>query len=405
MDKTVIYNKLKEKGIIPANVAIEFYTDEHILALSAILDVPASVPVANNSAEMTELRNQLNELTNSLDKKYSKLPSFDVSENESAGLSDAQKANLKFRKCLLYLAGGGKLTLNSESTDAAGKYTVPVEFIARVNYFLNEYGLFRKYANIMQMNSMTANLPSIATAPSGAFVNELAAKPESNIVFGQTTFTRHDYAFITGLSKQVLQDTGINLIDLLAKLAANDFAKTEDTQGFLGTGAPIIGLKTISGVYPVNLSSSNPNSLLYTDLLAMITGIPSVGLNGARFYMNRTILGLMLGWLGSDLRPVFSMSDVNLILSTKSFLGYPYELTDVMPTSADVVSTPIIFFGNLKNATFAERLGMDIARSDVATVGGNSAFEKNLEFFRFEESYDIVIEQPTLFSKAVTKSS
>lgn len=401
MDKLSIYNKLKEAGKIPASVPMESYSDEQILALSAVLDAPA--PVTNNAAEIETLRNQLSELTASLDKKYSKLPSFEVTDAEVAGLDDVQKANLKFRKYLSYIANGGKLTLNSETTDAAGKYTVPVEFINRVNYFLNDYGLFRKYANKMQMNSMTANLPSVATAPSGAFVTELNAKQESNIVFGQTAFTRHDYAFITGLSNQLLQDTGINLIDLLAKLAANDFAKTEDTQGFLGTGSPITGLKTISGVYPVTLASTDPTSLVYPDLLAMITGIPTT--DGARWYWNRTVLSHILGLKDSENRPLFTMQDTNFILASKSFLGYPYETSEVLPTTAVVASTPIIFFGNLQNATLAERLGLEIAMSEHATVGSNNAFEKNMKFYRFEESYDIVIEQPTLFSKAVTKSS
>lgn len=402
MDKKVIYDKLVLAGKIPSSVPVDSYTDEQILALSAVLDVP--VQAANNDSSVIEaLKNEISEITNSLKKDYVKLPTFEITDKESLGLSDIQKANLKFRKCLLYLANGGKLTLNSETTDAAGKYTVPVEFINRVNYFLNDYGLFRKFANKMQMNSMTANLPSVATAPSGAFVTELNAKQESNIVFGQTAFTRHDYAFITGLSNQLLQDTGINLIDLLAKLAANDFAKTEDTQGFLGTGAPITGLKTISGVYPVTLTSTDPTSMVYDDLLKMITGIPKT--DGARWFMNRTILSHILGMKDSDLRPLFTMQDTNFILSSKSFLGYPYETSEVLPTTATLASTPVIFFGNLQNATLAERNSIEMAMSEHATVGSNNAFEKNMKFYRFEESYDIVIEQPTLFSKMVTKAT
>jgi HK97 family phage major capsid protein len=403
MDKLAIYNKLKEAGKIPVSVPMESYSDEQILALSAVLDAPIPPASNNNAEEIEALRNQLSELTNSLEKKYTKLPSFEITENESQGLSDIQKANLKFRKCLNYLANGGKLTLNSEGTNAAGLYTVPTEFIARVNYFLNDYGIFRKFANKIQMSSKVANLPSVATAPTGAFVDELNAKPESNIVFGQTVFTRHDYAFITGLSNQLLQDTGINLIDLLAKLAANDFAKTEDTQGFLGTGSPITGLKTISGVYPVTLLTSDPASLVYADLIAMITGIPKT--DGARWFLNRTILGHILGLADLQSRPIFTMADQNFILSSKTFMGYPYETSEVLPTTAVAVSSPIIFFGNLQNATLAERNSLEIAMSEHATVGSNNAFEKNMKFYRFEESYDIVIEQPTLFSKAVTKSS
>jgi hypothetical protein len=140
---------------------------------------------------------------------------------------------------------------------------------------------------------------------------------------------------------------------------------------------------------------------VYRPSVSELTGI--ILSFGPEFY--KLFEGIGLGLADLQSRPIFTMADQNFILSSKTLMGYPYETSEVLPTTAVAVSSPIIFFGNLQNATLAERNSLEIAMSEHATVGSNNAFEKNMKFYRFEESYDIVIEQPTLFSKAVTKSS
>lgn len=326
-----------------------------------------------------------------IDVKHAKLPGAEDVNTET--LSPLQAKNAKFKK---FLSGVMQKAYNLEGTNAQGGYLVPVEFMAQVSTLLKDYGLFRKYATVINLNSKTMTMPRLLSQASASFVNENSTKSVSNNTFDQVTFTRHDCAFISPVSRQLLQDSGIDIVALFAELAANEFARTEDVAGFAGTGSPITGITSASGTNAVNLSGTLADTLTYSKLLEMITGIPSVALPGSAWYMHRSVFDNILAIEDGSDRLIFSSIPD---MSNPTLLGYPVRLTDAM--SADTVvteGTPYIAFGNLKNAYMAVREDMRIDVADQATIGSDSLFEKNLLAFRFEESFDIQVVQPSAFS-------
>lgn len=416
--KEKLFRELKSKGFIPETISVDDVTEEYLLNLSSQSN-NNSINLDDFKAEIfKDFDNKIKDLgIDKVDVKHLKLPGNAADDNdEYKNLNEkqiAQKKMLKFVKHL-YSTGskysilpGNTLALNAEGTGSVGGYTVPVEFVAEVSRLLNLYGLFRRNAKNITFNSYTATMPKLDTAPSGGFVSELGAKSESNPTFAQITFTRRTYAYITGLSKQLLEDTGVDLIGLLAELAANDFASAEDSQGFLGTGSPITGAfasVTDSG-YIVTTSGTNPNTVTYANIVSLMSMPKSRALasQSCKFYMHKTILSLIMSLLDDQNRPIFTPTEQTSILATKTLFGYPYELGDALNTSANVASKPIILFGDLSQAaTFAQRSNFEIAMSDTATVGSNSAFEKNLVFYRFEQGFDIQVHQPTALAKIVT---
>lgn len=326
-----------------------------------------------------------------IDVKHAKLPGAE--DVDTKGLSPVQAKNAKFKK---YLSGVMQKAYNLEGTNSQGGYLVPVEFMAQVSTLLKDYGLFRKYATNINMNSKTMTMPRLLAQASGAFVNENTAKTVANNTFDQVTFTRHTYAFISPVSRELLQDSGIDLVALFAELAANDFARAEDAAGFLGSGSPITGICSASGTNSVNLSGTLADTLTYTKLLEMITGIPSVAVPGSAWYMHRSVFDNILSLEDGSDRLIFStIPDI----SNPSLLGYPVRLTDAL--NADTVvteGTPYIVFGNLKNSYLATREDMRIDVADQAVIEGNSMFEKNMLAFRFEQAFDIEVVQPSAYS-------
>lgn len=326
-----------------------------------------------------------------VDVKHAKLPG--VEDLKTEGLSPLQAKNVKFKK---FLSNVMQKAYNLEGTNSQGGYLVPVEFMAQVSTLLKDYGLFRKFATNIGMNSKTMTMPRLLSQATGAFVNENTAKSVSNSTFDQVTFTRHTYAFISPVSRELLQDSGVDLVALLAELAANDFARTEDAQGFLGTGSPITGICSASGINTVSLSGTLASTLTYADLLKCVTGIPSVAVPNAAWYMHRSVYDNILALEDGSDRLIFStVPDI----SNPSLFGYPVRLTDAL--NADTVvteGTPYIVFGNLKHAYLASREDMRIDVADQAVVEGNSMFEKNMLAFRFEQSFDIEVVQPSAFS-------
>jgi len=326
-----------------------------------------------------------------VDVKHAKLPGVD--EVDTKGMSPIQAKNAKFKK---FLTNVMQKAYNLEGTSAQGGYLVPVEFMAQVSTLLKDYGLFRKYATNIGMNSKTMTMPRLLAQASGAFVNENTAKSVANNTFDQVTFTRHNYAFISPVSRELIQDSGVDIVALLAELAANDFARAEDVAGFTGSGSPITGITNASSTNEVVLSGTLAATLSYAKLLEMITGIPSVSAPGAAWYMHRSVYDNILALEDASDRLIFSTVPD---LSAPTLLGYPIRLTDAMTAdTVTAVDTPYAVFGNLKNSYFASREDFRIDVADQATIGSDSLFEKNLLAFRFEESFDIQVVQPSAFS-------
>jgi len=324
-----------------------------------------------------------------LDLKNAKLPGTE--DVDVTGLSDLQAKHKKFQK---FVRTAITKANNAESSDSVGGALVPIEFIADVAALLKDYGMFRKYATVFKMNSKTATMPALSGQASGAFVNEAAAKPISNNTFNKITFTRHTYAFISKVSREIMQDSGVDLMKILAEYAANDMARAEDIQGFLGTGSPITGINSASGVNVVHLSTTLASSLTYQKILELIYAIPSNYAGNAAFYMHRSVWSAILGLEDGGDNLIWSPNMVE-----PNILGYPVRLTEVLnATSVTGSETPYVIFGDLKNAWLGEREGFRVDVADQAYVGSEDLFGTNQLAFRFEESFDIEIVLPGAFS-------
>jgi len=445
MNKLELFNKLKAEGKIPEGLTVDSVTEQYLLSL----DLKPEQAAGGTQTQLT--MEEMKELVYSefdkkvketgidkLDLKYAKLPNGDIPENELKNLTPKQVARKKMLNFVRHLAASGSsyrifpesnqaleskafpdhasyqpefaLALNSEGSSSVGGYAVPVEFIAEVSRLLPLYGAFRRNARYRTFGSLTASFPKISAQPSGAYrSNDTSAYSESNMTFGQVLFTAKDYGFISGLSRNLLQDAGVDLISVLSELVANDFALNEDTQGFLGTGSPITGVAAsiTDSAYIETTATTAASSLTLVNLINLITKPKSAALaRDPKWYFHKSILGLILNLVDDNHRPIFTEQDKLGILSSKMFMNYPYELSDALNISQTSASKPIVMFGDLfQCATFGEREGLDIAVSDVATVGSNSAFEKKLVFYAFDTRHDIEIEQATAMAKIVTAAA
>lgn len=422
MDKQTVFNDLKAKGLIPDGFTVDDITEEKLTELSF-----KNIPVVTEAKPQYLTMKDFEDLAfkkfdsivkeygiDKIDKKYMKLPNVELTDEEKK-LPEPMQNNLKMRKFIMQVYNKGKAldllakTINSESSNAAGLYTVPQEFQAEVIRLMNQYGVFSRNARILTMTRKTLDIPKLDGAPSGQFVDELNAKPESNPTFDQLKLTRHKYAYISGVSTELLEDTAVDLIGLLADLAAEDFAKAEDLQGFLGTGSPITGWANVSGVNEVVNGSSKvtyATALLFDILVDAVTTVPSITLEGSKFFMSPSILGLVMKMKDSANAPVFP-GVLTQGVKFGNILGMPYELSSLLPAITDGTQNgkPFCFFGNLKYAYLGRRKDMTMMASDIATVGGNSAFEKNLTFFRFEQSFDIQFAIPNALVRIETDAA
>lgn len=413
MNKEQIFKRLKEKGLIPAWVELEHIPDNTFKELEAKLNELEN-PVLDRNKELTMkefepmIYNAVASAMKSLgigstEIKHEKFPGVELTDQEKA-LPDKERKNLLFKKFVKNVIN--TKSFNSELSGEAGGYLVPTEYRNEIIMLMKDYGIFRKYATEVSMTRKEIEIPSLVTKPTGGFVTEGQAKQVSNLVFGQKKLSRNEWAFITAVTNQLLEDEAYDLAGTIAKCTAEDFAYGEDYHGFKGTGSPIDGLAHVSGVneiYPNNAKVTFATALSLKLLVDMITAVPSTVLKGSRWFMHPTILGLVMQLKDSGERPIFA-DVLSRGIDFGNILGFPYSLSDVLPSTNDETQTniPFIYFGNLQYAYLGNRNSMSALISNIATVDNVSAYQYNLTYFRMEQSYDIEIMLPNAFAKGRT---
>ena len=113
------------------------------------------------------------------------------------------------------------------------------------------------------------------------------------------------------------------------------------------------------------------------NLTAVVGRCPAYALRNAKWYCSSAVYGAVL----LALQAAAGGNTINTIVEGTGqlkCLGFPVELTEVMPTVDTTVSTQILHFGDLSLASdFGDRRQTTIKFSDSAVVCGVSTFERD----------------------------
>ena len=339
-----------------------------------------------------------------IDRKFVSMKSG-VSEDDIAKM-DAKEKTVLFLKAVVNkdLAQLANLKAMNETTASAGGYLVPDEFEAMVMRLVENYGLIRSGATIVPMNSDTKRVPVLSTSVSVSFPGEATAATESQPVFAEAVLNAKTAVGITPMSNEFLADATVNVIDLVAELFAEAIAGAEDTQGFVGSGSPFTGILNDAGVTVFTPTTGNSTFTLCTspdNLRDLIAQVKPFALNGAAFYMHRSVWSILQqkkastggDYFVSTSSPVLNANGAGNPMGQKAVgtvWGYPVFLTDVLPTTTGV-STKYIIFGNIKHALLGDRAGITVDVTKEATVGSANLFERNMSAVRVTRRFAFTV--------------
>ena len=197
-----------------------------------------------------------------------------------------------YRKDFNYLAQ--TKAINTEGSPGAGGYLMSPEFSAEVIRRIETYGVLDRYATKYNLSRQKMQIPVGSAKMTGAFVNEGSARSESNPTFTQKELSRKEYAVLSVISKQLLEDEEVDIMPILAEYAAEDFAYTRDYQGLLGTGSPITGIVagTTTSANIIRTASEDFGASITGDqLIDMTHSLSGSRSQGAVAVMHRTTLG------------------------------------------------------------------------------------------------------------------
>jgi HK97 family phage major capsid protein len=295
----------------------------------------------------------------------------------------------------------------NETTGSAGGYLVPQEWYKQILKFVTESGVVRKNATVINMSRKELAIPKLDRLPSFTFVSEGSMKPVSNPTFAQVVLSRKDGGFIVIFSKQLIDDEAFDIMGFVSRLAAQIISRTEDLAGFKGITDKIDGLFTNgSGATVVEVNGASFTNLKYDDIINMISSVPSETLGKAKWYMHRTIYGMLKSMKYDSSQEYIITPDDR---KSNMLEGFPVVLTDQSyALSEDLANRAFIAFGDLQYMILGTRNTLSIDYSKDATVdmgGGQTVnlWQNGLVGLNFGASFDIKFSYPSALAIAKTR--
>jgi len=254
--------------------------------------------------------------------------------------------------------------------DAAAGLTIPEELRAEVLRIKEtQYGLARREMLYLPFSGPgnSRKIPTLGTSVSVHWTEELVKKTGTQPKFGLVTQILKTLAATVPFTEEILEDSAINLTNLVAVLFVEAVSKEEDLQFFAGTGTPWTGILNNGQVTVVYQEAAGIDNMTADDLLNMQDACPSGALAGAKYYLNRTVF--------NKVRKLKDLQGNYIYQAPQGTIpgmiwNYPYELSDAFPLAADVVEgAPYILFGNLKETcVFGDKQQLRVKLLDQATI-------------------------------------
>lgn len=310
------------------------------------------------------------------------------------------------RKFFKALMGGDQMSLKalSNSVNADGGYLIPVELKNEIIRIANDtYGIARRDMRYIPISGPgnTFQMPNVASGVTTYWTDEKVKKKSSTPGFGLLTLTLKKLAVIIPMTDEFLEDSVININQLLGDLVAESMAMEEDIQFFTGNGTIFTGILNNSNVLKVTLASgTGPGEITADDLLDMLNKAPASIRRTGKYYLSSSVLAVIQKLRDTANGGYIWASPIGGNPGT--IWGRPYEIVDAMPAVGDVpVNTGFVIFTDLKRtAIFADKQTIRVTKLTEATIhdtDGVTAInlaEQDMNALRFVERVGYVLALP-----------
>ena len=236
-------------------------------------------------------------------------------------------------------------------TGSEGGYTVPDEMMRALEVSMLAFGGVRQVATVLRTSSGAAlPIPTTDdTSNKGAILAESSAASEQAIAFGQLVLDSYKYTSkYVLLSVELLQDSSINVPELVGRLLGERIGRITNDHFTTGTGtSQPKGIVTAAGagVTATSLTATTTYSFMM-DLVHSVD--PAYRVNG-KFMLSDAALKMVR----KILIPQYSGDTAGAPLWQPNFavgvpdtiLGYPYVINQSMTAPATTVKS--ILFGDL----------------------------------------------------------
>lgn len=261
----------------------------------------------------------------------------------------------------------------SEGVNSAGGFLVPEEMMNIIIDLREQFGVFRREAQVVPMGRDTMNWPRRTGGVTAYFVAEGIAPTESTATWDNVNLTAKKLAALVRLSTEIAEDAIVNVADWIVSEIAYAFSSKEDDCAFNGDGTStyggIRGLTTLflDGTHTAGLYTATGHATFQaldaTDITALMGLLPYYALGNAKFYCSQyafaaTFERLIAAGGGN------SIATLNGEIVYR-YLGFPVVISQKMQGASSPSAKIGIIYGDMrKAAALGERRQVSIKRSD-----------------------------------------
>ena len=295
----------------------------------------------SENADIKEIKSQLKELV-------------EKAKFWSSKEDDLHETKELFVSALKWLKNGDLSWIKAMNTSTAQDwgYLVHPEFEKWVFRIMWEYGIW-KDCNVQRMKSDTKYFTKRVDWVQVFYTDQAQAYQDTAMTYDRVQMIAKKVGAILSSTYELIEDEAdSDEIWAAAQLEfAEAFAKFLDTEVLLGTGdsannSEIKGITNLDNVNVITLTGGI-NTLNHD---ALIDATRKIDLKYKRnhkpkWYMSQDAIAVIEKLKDLDWRPLYRTLDNG---EKGYLLGYPVELTDVMPSWSIGSDTPFIVFGSLK---------------------------------------------------------
>lgn len=258
----------------------------------------------------------------------------------------------------------------SEGTDANGGYLVPDEFERFIVDTLKEENVMRRLCKVITTNN-ERKIPVAANHTTATWTAENAAYTESSPTFGQKTIDAYKLTDLIKISNELLEDSGFDLENYIAREFAYAFGAAEEQAFCVGTGSgQPTGLFTANGG-TVGVTTASSTAITTDEIISLVYALKAPYRKNAKFLMNDATVAALRKLKDSNGQYLWQPS-IQAGQPDK-LLGYEIYTSPYAPIVAAGALT--IAFGDFQNYWIADRTGRTVQRlNELYSTNGQVGF-------------------------------
>lgn len=261
------------------------------------------------------------------------------------------------------------------TNDVDGAYIVPTELSSEVlRIEAAGYGVARQEMRYLPFGGSgdTRIIPKLNSSVSVFWTLEGGKKGGTKAQFGVVTQILKKLTGIVPITEELIEDSNIDIVKLVAELFVEAVAIEEDLQYFDGDGTVWTGLLRTASIPALAIASGSTfASVTADDLLKLQSKVKKAARTRGKYYMSTSIIDLVRTFKGADGQYIWKDSPSAGGLST--LWGKPVVEVEAMPstdlTNPQQANKHFVLFGDMKlGAIYGDKGEVRVKMLSEATI-------------------------------------